>query len=285
MLNRTAIIALIVSLAPLGRLAAQEAKPPAKAAPAKAEAMKVTVVSVTGVAHKRLASDANGKWAPLKTGDVLSDMTLVRTGLRTKVVLDFADRGRVMIRRATKIGIGEFRKEGNLAKARLGLKYGSMRARVDSSRGPNDFRVAMPVATLSVRGSGANLGYSDWGMGFCVIQHEWDIKVTDGREKHVREGRCTDENLSFWHRLVRKQRHVKMGPTDNGQTDEENDSLADNGDGRAIFDYSAGMGGTSLMAPDSSCQHENGYENGFDYNDYPGGFPGEYPNGYPNGMK
>jgi len=280
MLRRMALIAVTVAFAGLGQLPAQDAKDAAKKAPT--DAVKVTVVSVKGVAHKRLTSDPNSKWEALKVGDVLSDMTLIRTGLRTKVVLDLSDRGRVMIRRASKIGIGEFSKMGNLVKARLGLKYGSMRAQLDSSRGPNDFRVALPVATLSIRGSGANMGFSDWGMGFCIIQHRGSA-VTLNREKHLREGFCTDENLTNWNQLLRDLRHVKMGPTDNGQTGDENDSLADNGDGRGIFNFAGGMDGMTLNTPGS-----DEYRNGFQY-DHPGGFPGPdglsngFPKGFPNG--
>ena len=142
-----------------------EAKVPAKAAPAdKAgpkepatapaapDAGKVTVVSVSGSAQKFVA--ANGKkWLPLKAGDALAELTLIRTGFGAKVVLRFADRSEVVVNNGTKMGIGEFRTKGEQTKTRLGLKYGTIRASVDTSKGPQDFQVRTPVATLSVRGT------------------------------------------------------------------------------------------------------------------------------------
>ncbi|HUU59422.1 MAG TPA: FecR domain-containing protein [Phycisphaerae bacterium] len=114
--------------------------------------LKPVVESVSGRAQKLLPGEGN-KWIPLKVGDVLDEMTVIRTGYNTAVVLKFADRGSVTIKGVTKIGISEFRKEGDLVKTRLGLKYGMFRAKVKSEVGPNDFRVKTPTATLSVRGS------------------------------------------------------------------------------------------------------------------------------------
>jgi len=120
-----------------------------KAAPKR---LKPVVESVSGRAQKLLPGEGN-KWTPLKVGDVLDEMTVIRTGYNTVVVLKLADRGSVTIKGVTKIGISEFRKEGDLVKTRLGLKYGMFRAKVKSEVGPNDFRVKTPTATLSVRGS------------------------------------------------------------------------------------------------------------------------------------
>ena len=122
--------------------------------PAAPKDSGVVVTAVTGLAQHRLTSDEKSTWTRVKVGDVLSDLTLVRTGLGAKVVIRMGDRGEVTVGSATKVGIKQFTKVEGKASMRLGLKYGSMRARVDASRGPNDFRVSTPVATLSVRGSG-----------------------------------------------------------------------------------------------------------------------------------
>ena len=155
---RNALIVLVVSAA-----SALAAAPPAadKAdKPAAADSLKVTVTSVSGPAQKLLAGKGEKNWQALKVGETLSELTVIRTGLGAKVVLKFEDRGEVIINNATKIGIAELRKKGAAAKARLGLKYGTLRASVDSKKGSNDFRIATPVATLSVRGSSADVGYS-----------------------------------------------------------------------------------------------------------------------------
>ncbi|MCD4825333.1 MAG: FecR domain-containing protein, partial [Phycisphaerae bacterium] len=159
-----------------------------------AVAMKVTVVSVEGIAHRKCVSDPKPKWQPVKAGETLDELTFIRTGLGSKVVLRFADRGEVTVKNGTKIGIAEFRKKGNLAKTRLGLKYGSIRAKVDSSKSPNDFRVATPVATLSVRGSDGHLGYGALGLGFFSTQSKWYVK-TPGGSIYVWKGEGTDGGL------------------------------------------------------------------------------------------
>ncbi len=64
-------------------------KPKAKPAP-KVKPMVVTVKEVSGTAHRLLAGK-DKKWAPLKVGDKIDEMTIIRTGFRTKVVLTFAD--------------------------------------------------------------------------------------------------------------------------------------------------------------------------------------------------
>ena len=139
-----------------------EPAPAAKAAPAPKPAddsFQATVVSATGPAQKLLVGEGKEKWEPLKVGDKLGRLSLIRTGLGAKVVLKFEDRGVITINNATKIGIADLEKKGQTAKARLGLKYGTLRAKVDGKRGKNDFRIATPVATLSVRGSEGDVGF------------------------------------------------------------------------------------------------------------------------------
>ena len=130
------------------------------AAPALAQgdALKTTVVSVTGSAQKLSVNGAN-KWEELKAGDVLDEKTLVRTGFNSKVVLQLADRGEFTLDGAAKVGISELRKQGDLVKGAVGIKYGNMHASIDSSKGGNEFQVSTPVATLTVRGSSGNIGF------------------------------------------------------------------------------------------------------------------------------
>jgi hypothetical protein len=128
---------------------------PAPATQPAAGGAKARALSVTGQAQKSVAAaDGTLRWEPLREGDELSERTIIRTGLDSGVLLDLAGRGQVRVGSATKIGISELRVEGSLAKTQLGLKYGTVRAEVDSRTGPADFRVTTPTATLSVRGSG-----------------------------------------------------------------------------------------------------------------------------------
>lgn len=205
----------------------------------------VVVAAVTGLAQRRLMSDAKAKWERVKVGDVLSNLTLIRTGLGAKVVLRLGDRGVVTVGSATKIGIKEFSKTGGKANMRLGLKYGSMRARVDASRGANDFRVSTPVATLSVRGSGGGMGYwGDLGFGFHGFEGEWHVDLGDGNTQNVGSGEWTD-GQGQKSTDVEDQRHDSdLGDPHGGLTQDEGDRSRDNGDGRA-GGFIGGMGGVS----------------------------------------
>lgn len=145
-------------------------------ATSKPKPISVTVKEVSGTAQRLLAGK-DKKWAPLKAGEKIDEMTVIRTGFRTKVVLVFADNSVVTIQRATKMGIGEFRKEGKVTKTRLGLKYGSIRAKVKKAGGPNDFQISTPVATAAARGSESLTIYSpDFGHEGKSFSGKWRHK-------------------------------------------------------------------------------------------------------------
>ena len=169
-----------------------------KKAPAKKEADKLTVTvgSVSGIAEQRSTTKEDAKWTAIKAGDVLSEMTLVRTGLGGKVVLKFSNRGNVTIKSGSKVGIASFRKQGKLVRTRLGLKYGAIRARVDSSQGANDFRVRTAVGTLAATGSGIEIAQSG---DFCFqakgLDGSWQGQVAN-RVISLIAGEITDQNLS-----------------------------------------------------------------------------------------
>lgn len=160
-----------------------------------AEKMTVTVVSVTGQAEK-LVPGEKSKWVALTGGDKLDELSVIRTGLRSKVVLKFADRGQTTVQAGTKVGVGEFSKKGKLVTTRLGLKYGSLNVSVDSTRGPNDAQVATPVATLSVRGTSGQIGYTGGRQVRLRGQSgTWHV-ASGGRSRNVGAGESTDGNLT-----------------------------------------------------------------------------------------
>ncbi len=151
----------------LSCLVAQDGSAPAKtpaaapaSAPAKAADGQIVCLAVTGQVQKGATVEGQVKWQPLAVGDVLDEMTIIRTGLSSSAVIRMADKVEARINSATKIGISEFRTAGGVTKTNLGLKYGTVRAHVDSSKGANDFRVSTPTATLSVTGSEPECQYS-----------------------------------------------------------------------------------------------------------------------------
>ena len=186
--------ALAVGVLPvMGQDRAVDAKAPAAEEAPKPAPLKATVVSVSGIAEKRLGSDPKSKWEPIKAGEVLGPLTVIRTGLGAKVGLRFTDRGTLTVKSGTKVGISDFQKEGRLVRTRLGLKYGSIRTRVDGSRGPNDFKVTTPVATLSIRGSGGDTAFSgDMGFGHGTHTGRFGVRSQNGRSMNVRPGQMNN---------------------------------------------------------------------------------------------
>ena len=236
--------------APEGAAGKPAEKPPKDAA--KPTPLKATVVSVEGIAQKRLASDPKGRWETIEVGDVLGELTLIRTGLGTKVVLKFADRGNVTVKSATKIGIGEFRKRGELVTMRVGLKYGAMRARVDSARGPNDFRVKTPVATLSVRGSGGRFGFSEMGLGAHSTEHTWRVFGQGNRVMNLGEGESTDGNLTHSAELASTLRDTQMSDPHDYSDAVAARNLRNNGGGSGIIGFAGNSNVGSAGSTDTS---------------------------------
>ena len=145
----------------------------------------IKVVSVAGSAEKFVAgNDGKGKWVALKADEVIGEKTIIRTGLRTKVALKFPDGTEIKINRATKIGIDQYRKSGNDVRARLGLKYGGLHAKIEKGSGKTDYKVSTPVATLSVRGSESEFGFAgDAGLGLHVADGMWEVNAGKGKTK------------------------------------------------------------------------------------------------------
>jgi len=245
-----ALILMIVSGLQAGPADDKAAAPAqaVKAQPAKAEALKVTVVSVAGPAQKRHV-DGHDKWVSLKAGDELDQLTIIRTGFGAKVVLKFEDRGLVTVSSATKIGLGELRKQGDKATAKLGLKYGTIHAKVERGRGPNDFSVATPVAVASVRGTAGDVGYSgDMGMGVDGHAGTWNV-ASRRRSRKVRRGESTDGNMTAPSQIALNQRDTRMGDIFGGLTPTEIQNLRDNGGGRGIIGFTGGGSGLVLTQP------------------------------------
>ena len=215
-----------------------EPKAAAKTAPAKNDAIVVT--AVTGLAQRRVVSDAKAKWEKVKVGDVLNNLTVIRTGLGSKVVIRMGDRSEVTIKSATKVGITEFSRTDKVVKMRLGMKYGSMRASVDASRGANDFRVATPVATLSVRGSIGGWGF--WGdrmvLGFYGSAGNWHADYVEGQTREVGPREWLGPDGKRTGDIDDQNRKTGLGDPQ-GQTGEEKGSLGGSG-GPAAFSPGGG---------------------------------------------
>ncbi len=187
-MSRSGIGALCLLAFSAAALAAAPAKAPdAAKPPAKVEAGKVTVVSVSGPAQKLIAAKGKDKWEAVKAGEELPENTIIRTGLRAKVVLKFEDRVEVTVKSGSQMGVSEFRKAGAASKVRMGLKYGRVRTTIRREKGPSDLRIATAVATLSVRGSGCDSGFGSSGLIVKSFASDWNLQYGTHR-RTVRQG-------------------------------------------------------------------------------------------------
>jgi hypothetical protein len=234
---------------------ADEAKKAAAAAP-QGQQLQATVVSVKGRAQRRDATDDKGKWTPIKAGEKLGPMTLVRTGLGSKVVLNLAGRGEVTVDSGTKVGIGQFAKSGEVVQTRLGLKYGSMRASVDRSRGPTRFQVTTAQATLSVRGTKGHIANGQWGTGLKGTQNTWQwASLGSGQKVAVAAGQWKDNSNTPWFLELLRRRDAQTTAGVFGQPQDDATARRLNGTGRGGFNGVPTPGGQ--RRPKSFFVHAN----------------------------
>ena len=66
-------------------------------------------------------------WKPVKADDKLSAGTLIRTGIRSRLILQFGDDTVISVKRVTLASIDAFYKTKTTKTTRLGLGYGAVR--------------------------------------------------------------------------------------------------------------------------------------------------------------
>ncbi|MCK5114350.1 MAG: FecR domain-containing protein [Phycisphaerae bacterium] len=222
----------------------------------KVELGEVAVESVKGSANKCSVKEGKGSWTPVKVGDKLDEFSLIRTGLGAEVVIVFNDRAKFTVKAATKIGIATVRKSGGVYQAKLGLKYGAMKASIDRTKGQNDFRVATPVGALAVEGSRANFAFSaDRGFGLHSNQSQWNVNNNNGQTRGVPQGGRTNTNLDSTNQIATKKLNTHVGDPGSGLTPEEQYWLNVNGGGRGILDFTGSSNdfGPGMIGPVSGC--------------------------------
>jgi hypothetical protein len=210
--------------------------------------IRATVIEVQGVAEKAQLQADHEKphWEPITQGEKLGSATLIRTGLNSKVVLKFEDRGTTQIGPVTKGGIAELAKTGNHVKTRMGMKYGTMKVKVDSSRGTNDYSVSTPDATAAVTGTSGNIGV---GLSTALDGKTGTWSFSKNRNKQnlpVSAGQSGNSgNMDLASNLQGQNLDPGMGDVNGGLTAGERNNLINNGGGQAIFSF-AGSTNTTL---------------------------------------
>lgn len=129
---------------------------PAPNNPEGTEAQAAEVVEVRGNVERstgEAATPDTAEWVAVKAGEKLGGGVLIRTGLRSHLILRFGDNSIVMIQRCTLASIKQFYRDSSTETVRLGLGYGAIRGGTSEGTLRSDFVVDSAVATLAKRGT------------------------------------------------------------------------------------------------------------------------------------
>ncbi len=131
---------------------------------------EIRVLSVNGSAAYKVGA----QWVPLPAGTPLAPGTKVSTGVRSTVVIKINNHT-VTVNPLTIMKISESRDDATSSNTRIGLRRGSVRAKVaTNTRIKTVFKVSTPVATSSVRGCDDIIIYSP-SFGMKIISFEGKI--------------------------------------------------------------------------------------------------------------
>lgn len=126
--------------------------------------LEFKVLAVQGSAEfKPLGKDA--RWQPLKEQMVLKRGTAVQTGLKSKVLLQFGESTKILVKSSTLVTLTEGWAKQNQVSGKLHVELGGVRVDVNEKRREElDFKVSTPEATASIRGTGFGIdSWSDLG--------------------------------------------------------------------------------------------------------------------------
>jgi hypothetical protein len=125
---------------------------------------ETTVTSVKGQAKYKTGN----QWIDLKTGMKLAQGTKISTGVNSTVVLNI-NGSEVTVKQMTMIKIEESMQNSSESNTTIGLKRGSLNARVAKLKTlKTSFKISTPVTTSSVRGTWEDFSFGP-GMGAKII--------------------------------------------------------------------------------------------------------------------
>lgn len=143
---------------------------------------EIVVKSVTGdVVYKD-----ESQWKSLNAGQVLREGTKISTGVRSSAVISI-DNSMLRVQQLTMIKIFRNRTVKDSENTHIGLKYGSLNARVKRiSTLKTSFKITTPVATSSVRGTEENVSYGPkTGMVIRVVEGTVAGENSDGVSEFI----------------------------------------------------------------------------------------------------
>ncbi len=134
----------------------------------------ILVVSTKGDA----AYKEGGHWKPLAKGQELKEGVQISTGVNSQAVLNI-DEHMLTIKPLTMIKVYKNSLSKSASENNIGLKYGSVNARVKRIGAlKTKFNITTPVATSSVRGTNEDVGYGPLS-GMFIRVNEGSIGATD----------------------------------------------------------------------------------------------------------
>jgi hypothetical protein len=153
---------------------------------------EIRVVSVKGTA----AYKAGGGWIPMQGGTMLPVGAKVSTGVRSTAVI-MINNNTVTVQPLTIMKVSESSFDGKSSNTRIGLRRGSVRAKVaKNARIKTVFKVSTPVATSSVRGTEQIVIYGPtFGMRVIVIEGTVEGSSLNGAPKFL------SGNMEFWQKI------------------------------------------------------------------------------------
>jgi hypothetical protein len=143
---------------------------------------QINVIAVKGqVAYKK-----GRVWAPLQRGARLFPGVKISTGYRSSATI-MLNRHRVILKQLTMIKVYENSVKKLQQRTRIGLRRGTIRAKVNKARKIKTlFRVSTPVATSSVRGTEKEISFGPaGGMTINMIEGEAEGESKNGTKKLI----------------------------------------------------------------------------------------------------
>ncbi len=211
--------------------------------PQDGQSLQAEILEVSGTVMKTTTPAKDDSWVPAKVGDKLGRYSWVLTGLDSKCVLKFSDRGKVTVKSVTKAGIGNFAKRDDTVQAEIGVKHGAVHADVDSSKGKNDFRVRAGSDVVALRGSDVGVATSELGSGFQQGTGHGQLTYGNGLSRWLNPGTKQLDGNSTPSDLVNNALATWLGDITGGLTPAEQQFLNDYFTGGNFNNTLGGFGG------------------------------------------
>lgn len=126
---------------------------------------------VVKTAKGEVAVKKGREWIPLNAGQRLEEGDKISTGINSSAVIDI-DGSLLTVKQLTMMKISKNKKSGESVDTNIGLKFGSLNAKVEKlGKLKTSFKITTPVATSSVRGTEEEVSYgAKSGMTIDVIE-------------------------------------------------------------------------------------------------------------------